>query len=201
MVAETIEQITVKLDIAGFYYDIEVKIDPTGATVKTVLDAALGVNNARGATLISYSEDVYSESNGAERTIDSFKIKHTGGSAKSRQSGANAAVPARQYADGLYELADNGTFNAAGRLVSLDPTVNFVLAWQYYVYTPLFKDESRAAGSGVGSIPREIVGYSESGSRKAYTLVNGSTVVWRMVVIMTGPTHPHVESSTSTYAA
>jgi hypothetical protein len=179
--------VKVFLDIAGLYYSTEVNV-PEGATVKDVLDAARGKPNHLGA-ILDYAQEENAASVDARFTVDSITIYHNENSAVSRQDSVNP----RKYPRGVYQFKDDGTF-ASGLLASTDPNKNFVHAWQYYVYDKNFVDQSRKNGGGYGSVERMIVGYSVK-TNKGYELTEGSTVVWRLVTILVGPTaQPHVSS-------
>ena len=180
----------VTLDIAGFYYSIDVEV-PESSTVKDVLDAAKGVPNLLGAILDYGSEG----SLDTAFTVDRITITHTNGSARSRQTGASDP---RTYEDGIYSFSDDGEFHSPShRFRAKDPNKNFVHAWQYYVYDENFQDLSRKNG---GNLPRKIVGYSDAGPEKGYVLKDGYTVVWRLVTIMVGPnvsTPAHIRRATA----
>lgn len=176
-----VSMIKVKLDIAGMFYDIDVFVPEEGATVEDVMEAAHGRPNKKGAIMM-YKPEVIN----GEKNVDIITVHHTDTSAVSRQVPRNGGEP-RRYGAGVYTFADDGAIDSAtGRFTSLDQQKNYVHAWQYYVYTPVFVDEARARE---GSEPRKIVGFDVKDD-KGYKLVEGSTVVWRLVTIFVGPTLP-----------
>jgi len=70
-----------------------------------------------------------------------------------------------------------------GLLVGTDPTKNYVLAWQFYVYDKNGVEHARTNGT-----KRSIISFAEKNPAKmGYVLEDGSTVVWRLVAIFYKP--------------
>lgn len=192
----------VKLDIAGMFFQVSVSVDEN-ATVENVMDAAVrqtaGGMGPKGETFLYTSEQVTSPT-GRLQTVNTITVIHRNGSATSRQTYAGA-VNGRRYKDGIYSYSDNARFDAEGNFKPLDPNADFVLAWQYYVYDADGKESARSGQ------PRRVISYADNGADRGYSLAEDSTVVWRLVAIFTGPTHPnldHIEAPvniTPAYAA
>jgi hypothetical protein len=171
--------IEVTLDIAGMYYSKKVKVK-TGATVEDVMTAAMSLN-APGSARLYFDPE---ESQG-ERYIDSIRVEHDGGSAKSRQD------PSRVYADGTYEYYDDDVeiveiSPTTRRLVAKSSPLPYVLAWQYYVYDEEFRDLSRKRAPD--GIKRTVVPFSKSNAN-GFMLGNNYTIVWRLIAIFVKPTY------------
>lgn len=118
------------------------------------------------------------ETIGTFLSIDGVRVDHVDGSAKSRQN------PSRIYPKGIYRYNDDAVdFNDKGLLVGTDPTKNYVLAWQYYVYDAKGVEHSRKDG-----VTRNIVSFAERDPAKmGYKLEEGSTVVLRLIAIFYKP--------------
>jgi hypothetical protein len=170
------DTIEVTLDIAGMYYNKKVKVK-SGATVEDVMIAAMNTNSPGSARLFFDPEQ-----SGGMRYIDSIRVEHVGGSAKSRQN------QSRIYEDGIYEYYDDDVDvdPTTGRLVARNSPLPYVLAWQYYVYDEAFRDLSRARVAD--GIARTVVPFSDSNSN-GYMLGNNYTIVWRLIAIFVKPTY------------
>lgn len=187
--------IKVNLDIAGFYFNCEVEV-PEDATVKDVMNAAV-ILTAAGPTA-SQGKLLYDTD--AAGDVDRITVIHSSTSAVSRQKSIFAGAAASEYAPrtypaGIYSFSDDAVLvevNGVKQFRSVDSNRMFVHAWQYYVYDAHFVDQARRrpyppTGGGNPAIDRQIVPFGVGGPGKGYSLTHGSTVVWRLVTIMTGP--------------
>jgi len=169
----------VKLDIAGMYFSFEASV-AAGACVKDVMDDVAVKTRAPGyeGPRFRYS----TETIGTFLSLNGIRIDHENGSAKSRQTLSDQPV-ARVYPDGIYRYDDDAVDFKNGLLVGTDPTKNYVLAWQYYVYDKNGVEHARKDGAS-----RRIVSFAEKDPAKmGYVLEDGSTVVWRLVAIFYKP--------------
>ena len=178
----------VKLDIAGMFFQVSVPVDED-ATVEDVMKAAerqtAGGMGPEGETF-RYTGEVVTSPTGRLQTVNTITVVHRNGSARSRQTYSNTGN-GRRYKDGIYSYSDNARFDAEGNFKPLDPNAEFVLAWQYYVYDADGKESARSGQ------PRRVVSYADNSADRGYTLAEGSTVVWRLVAIFTGPTHASLD--------
>lgn len=165
----------VTLDVAGMYYRKDVEVDE-GATVEDVMLAAQASNGPRGAQL-----DFETETINGETFLDSITVTHQG---KSARSGQNKQ---RIYPDGTYEYYDDDVIlnKKTGLFEPKDPTREFVLAWQYYVYDNNGNDLSRFGGEA-----RKVVPFTRSDTEYAFEARFAPyTVVWRLIAIWLRPSY------------
>ncbi len=164
----------VKLDIAGMYFSFEASV-AAGACVKDVMDDVAVKTRAPGyeGPRFRYT----TETIGTFLSLNGIRIDHVNGSAVSRQDAT------RVYPDGIYRYDDDAVDFKNGLLVGTDPTKNYVLAWQFYVYDKNGVEHARKDGA-----KRSIVSFAEKDPAKmGYALEDGSTVVWRLVAIFYKP--------------
>lgn len=169
------ELVTVKIDVAGFYYRKAGVVVPKNATV---LDA---LAKAR-------ADDIDAHLKGGSGPILDFSIE-TGPTqglfineisilhSTDAISGQDAA---RKYPAGRYAYADDpvGVDPVTKRLIRTDALeVPYVLAWQYYLYDSEGRDLARA-----GNASRHV----EPASGKK--LDQDVTIVWRLIAIFLEPT-------------
>ncbi|MCE2892409.1 MAG: hypothetical protein O9270_18615 [Aquidulcibacter sp.] len=164
----------IKLDIAGMYFSFEANV-AAGACVKDVMDDVAVKTRApdyKGPRFRYTTETI-----GTFLSLNGIRIDHENGSAVSRQDAT------RVYPDGIYRYDDDAVDFKNGLLVGTDPTKNYVLAWQFYVYDKNGVEHARTNGT-----KRSIISFAEKNPAKmGYVLEDGSTVVWRLVAIFYKP--------------
>lgn len=186
---------TVRVDFAGLYFSIEVPF-VQNETIRGLLLRIQTITGAPG--YVGPRAEFYEEEYSADGlTLDGVTITHRNGSAKSRQLVKNAAgqlVGKRQYDNGIYHFSDDSVgIDAANPLRPLrpaDPNKAFVSAWQYYVYDEQGRDLARLRPTPPGTAmdpDREIVPFSDPSTIPL--VMDGYTIVWRLVTIFVRPTH------------
>jgi hypothetical protein len=192
---------TVKLDVAGMFFGIEVPFVEN----ESIRDLHLRIQNLTNApgyptnlARIEFLEEPFSN---GEFQVDGITITHRNQSGKSRQmmTDANgnpvvngAGEPVRRiYQAGIYHFSDDSVAPEARRptegLRAVDPNKAFISAWQYYVYNADGVELARRRPDGSAPIVREIVPYSRR--RAADIIQDGQTIVWRLITIFVRPTH------------
>jgi hypothetical protein len=193
---------TVKLDVSGMFFGIEVDF-VAGETIRDLLLRVQALTNAPGYDLnkpkIEFLEEPFDH---GEFQLDGITVTHRNRSGLSRQvktdkltgmiivNEAGEAVR-RTYQGGIYHFSDDSAKVDADRptqgLRAVDPNKPFVSAWQYYVYDIDGVDLARKRPVGGDPILREIVPYSR---RKPVDIIeDGQTIVWRLITIFVRPTH------------
>jgi hypothetical protein len=167
--------ITVKLDVAGFYYGKTLAGVKKGATILDVMHriAALGTdatdNGTRAALRFS--------SNHPRKFLDTIDISFTD-TPKSRQVGQPNGY--LNLTPGRYAASDFGQENVAITAGSA------ILAWQYYVNEATFENgKLKSIGSPLNGSATVPVGDRKIEPFGAYSLDRDCIVTWRLIVITT----------------
>ncbi|MEM6858350.1 MAG: hypothetical protein AAF559_10805 [Pseudomonadota bacterium] len=185
--------IDIKLDIAGFYFRYETKIEE-GSTVKQLMQKVKEETHTVGfqGAKLDFESECITINEMPKEFLDAITIEHTDTSARSGQKYGPGNNDVRLYPGGIYSAADEaGDFaipsDNTQPFVATDRNKTGLLAWQYYVYDAKGVDVSRAPTT---SATRRVIPYSKTITRDAEAIVglqHDDTVVWRLIMVRTRP--------------
>jgi hypothetical protein len=151
----------VTLRIVGLFFNKKVQIEDTVTTVKGVMDAYRNAGNANLANLGGM--EYHADSRG---TLTKVSFHYEG---KYDFNPNDATPPKPKTLGGKQLLAGVRT------LEELRVNKNVILGWQYYVISKSKTNKSRT---------KQAEGFKPFGATPAnYTIVDGDTIVWRLVAI------------------
>lgn len=150
---------TIRLDITGFYYEIEVENNGAN-TVGEIMRRAAGVRAPNGGVLSAEFD--------SRGFVTELKVVYDGSSEPVSRQENSPFGPRRPL--GTYRYADD-VLSQSNR-ISGSGSIPGLLAWQYYV----FDAEMRQKNSD-----RRILSTTEVPS--TYSLVDGDRIVWRLIGI------------------